>query len=293
MKHLVSKLKVMLQAIVLVTLLHNRVWAELVVKQGVVTNEDEYPSPRIMMLGETGVGKSSLANVLMGRDKNDDGSGYSRPGLGCFKSDQPWDGEIVTTKTCSDTGHYLGNHSNPRVTIIDTPGFGDANLAEAETIDDLVFFLRDHIKFIHAFVIVVNGDVTLRLNRQTRMMLNLLTKMFGDDFWNNVILEVSHWSYNPREAAKREATRPPKTEVAFKRELNDILRTKLKVPKELKAIFIDSHYDSDTAGPGYEAGKFTKYTNELLDFAQKASPFACKDVKVLKLELQKVLKECM
>ena len=142
MKHLVSKLKVMLQAIVLVTLWHNRVWAELDVKQGVVTNEDEYPSPRIMMLGETGVGKSSLANVLMGRDKKDDGSGYYRPGYGCFKSDGTNDKKVVTTKTCSDTGHYLGDPSNPKVTIIDTPGFGDSNLeAEEATIDDLVTFL--------------------------------------------------------------------------------------------------------------------------------------------------------
>merc|ERR1711936_1363127 len=85
-----------------------------------VTNEKEYPSPRMIMIGETGVGKSSLANVLMGRDKKDDGSGYldkngSRPGYGCFKSDDTDDGKVVTTKTCSDTGHYLGDTSNPKV----------------------------------------------------------------------------------------------------------------------------------------------------------------------------------
>ena len=256
-----------------------------------VTNEDVFPSPRIIIIGETGVGKSSLANVLMGNHPQYNGSDYKPPGYGCFKSDgNQWDGNIVTKKTCSDTGYWLGDASNPLVTVIDTPGFGDKNLEkEEETINGLVTELRDNIKFIHAFVIAFNGKEAPRLTRALRTMLNLFSKMFGDDFWNNAIMEFTRWDFNKYAAEQRLRDDPPKTEIAWTKEYNEFLRKEIGIPFDLQAVYIDSHYDNDT--DGLEVNAFTKYTNKLFEYAKNQTPFACKDVKVVKLELRQVLDE--
>ena len=74
-----------------------------------------------MILGQTGAGKSSLANVLLGRDKD-----FKNPAehkkcftVGAFAQDNK-DG--VTQETCQQTGSWLGRELEqvgPVVTFLD------------------------------------------------------------------------------------------------------------------------------------------------------------------------------
>ena len=167
-----------------------------------VTNEDRYPSPRIVVLGAMGAGKSSLANALVGRSETFDGGGFSD---GCFKVEGLNNGGSVTRATCADVGQWLGSGRN--FTVIDTPGFGDKPTDEERTIEGLIDVLRDEVRFVHAFVIAFKQQDN-RLTASLRAMIGLLQKMFGNRFWENVILEATHWSYHPVNVRLRSETKP-------------------------------------------------------------------------------------
>ena len=176
-----------------------------------VTNENEYPSPRIIIIGETGAGKSSLANSLLGRDPQYDGAGFEG---GCFKVG--WgDGQVITTETCHDTGYWLNDTSKANVTILDTPGFGDNMKSEEKTIQGLVNVLKTEIKFIHAFVITFNGKKPPRLTRELRVMLSIFEKMFGENFWEHAIMEFTRWSFHSYEVDQRRRRVPELNETSI------------------------------------------------------------------------------
>merc|ERR1712224_757279 len=121
----------------------------------VVTNEAVYPSPRIIILGQTGAGKSSVANVLVGRPHNYDGKKFQD---GCFKVQEG--SKPTTRKTCHDEDEYwLGDQNNGKFTIIDTPGLGDESDKDQKTINELAKKLREDIKFIHVFLLAFEPNV--------------------------------------------------------------------------------------------------------------------------------------
>jgi len=43
-------------------------------------------------------------------------------------------------------------------------------------------------------------------------MIGLIQKMFGDQFWENTILEATHWNYHNKSVDLRESSNPPITE---------------------------------------------------------------------------------
>ena len=250
--------------------------------QVTVDNEDRFASPRIVILGATGVGKSSLANVLMGRDKNYKGMGFED---GCFKvlglNNM---GQSVTKKTCEDQGHWLGNYSLPKFTVIDTPGFGNDLVEEERTIEGLVNILKDEIRYIHAFVIAFKQQDN-RMTASLRSMIGLFQKMFGDHFWENAILEATHWNYHDHSIKMRAASEPPISENWWKTQFNRLFAKEYGVHHTLPALFIDTYYNKDNP---QEVEKFELYTDKLWQFARSRNPFECKDIKIALTEIREL-----
>jgi len=249
-------------------------------------NEDEYPGPRILVLGPTGVGKSSLSNVLLGRDKEYKNNNNK----GCFYVGQGSDS--VTTQTCANSGDYLGKQGQ-NVTLIDTPGFGALKWEdEREIVEQMVDVLKNQVKFVHVFVIALDGSKD-RYTHQMNTMLLLFGDIFSNRFWKNVMIVGTFWPFDSTNAAKRASKNPPLTVDSWSNDKRAALRKNQKdrIPAEakLQTVFIDTFYD---VPPSNESTvKFNEYTNKLWSFANEVEPFDMKDIEEALNELEKQKEE--
>ena len=188
------------------------------------------PEPRIIILGATGVGKSSLANVLLGNPPDCDDCLF--PVCPGSKS--------CTKSTSYGTGQFNGNGFP--VTVVDTPGFGDSDNDNSILIDEMVHFLKDTVKTTNTFLLLFNGQQD-RIDKSLQQMLRELQALFGETIWLNIILCFTFWPYDKTSIARRNST--GKTETWKINDFNLALQDKYGLKKNLSAVFIDSYARKD------------------------------------------------
>ena len=94
---------------------------------------NEFPDPRIVIVGATGVGKSSLADALLGCDPRAGGCMFNVCG----------GTNSCTNQTSIGTGPWLGTGKN--YTVVDTPGFGDSSGHDNQYIQEMMDILDNKL----------------------------------------------------------------------------------------------------------------------------------------------------
>ena len=140
---------------------------------------------RIVLLGSTGAGKSSLGNSLLNLQSPN----------GFRESEDP---ESCTKRTEELTGAWLGTGS--LCSIVDTPGMNDSQGRDVEYIKQIVDFLKEG-KAVDTFLLVRNGN-NLRMDKPFKDMLKIFEIVFGESFWSNVAMSISNTRYEEEEEAK-------------------------------------------------------------------------------------------
>jgi len=241
---------------------------------------------RLVIIGKTGVGKSALANALVGRHPIDEYRSIIDDlefDCGCFKPKTFTEGKTTTTKTCYDTNYWIGNNitEDNMFTIVDTPGFGGYGKTENSLenehahIEGIVNVLKNDFKYVNTFVIAFKEDEN-RVTREVADMVMVLKNMFGDEFWNHVVIEITHWS-NSKKADH------PVNKTSKAQFWNEILmKEPYNAPKVLPVVFIDSYYFKVNQE---EVDAFNNDTDTLFNFLKNSTKFETEGIRSVKTVL--------
>ena len=130
---------------------------------------------KLLIIGKTGTGKSSLCNVICGKAHDDAAFPVSAEASTC-------------TQEVKFAEEFFGGDESKRFNIIDTIGFDDPkNDSDAKIIADLVVRLRKNVDHINTFVIAVNGQ-NPRLDGALLSMIRILEGMFGEQMWMQTLV---------------------------------------------------------------------------------------------------------
>merc|ERR1719295_305874 len=194
------------------------------------------PNPRIIIVGPTGAGKSSLANAFLGCDPRAP-SGTCLFGV-CNGMDS------CTKETTYGYGPWLGNMTRHNFTVVDTPGFGDSDGEDEKLIDEMMVVLANTINGAETIVLLLNGKANQRFTGAQVSMIKRMTAMFGQQWWDYLVIGVSFWSYSEEAIAGRECSPnypdDCKDEAWFAREVNAQMQEKFGVTRNFSFVFTDS-----------------------------------------------------
>ncbi|XP_034412749.1 uncharacterized protein LOC117747538 [Cyclopterus lumpus] len=131
-------------------------------------------STRMVILGKTGVGKSSLTNTIFGEQVVNIGHTLSSETITC---------QAVTKPV---------NERN--ITLIDSPGFFDTDRSEEDMKAEIVRCITEFAPGPHAFLIVLKVE---RFTEHEKAVITKIKKMFSEEFFQYATVLFTHGDQLP------------------------------------------------------------------------------------------------
>mmetsp|Transcript_49779 Transcript_49779/g.115538 ORF Transcript_49779/g.115538 Transcript_49779/m.115538 type:complete len:783 (+) Transcript_49779:41-2389(+) len=182
-------------------------------------DQEEEQTPTICLLGSVGTGKSSTGNSIFGEEVFETGE----------------QAESVTSKPCVKVRRWQGDGEIVR--CVDLPGLSDTPELDKKHMKEMVEVLRDQVRYIHTFLIVINSQA-VRFDRQTQVMLTQFNDVFGDEFLRNAMLAFTRWEY--RRSARKQREKKGVSEETKAQEFNTLLKTLLRHDFACTCVFLNN-----------------------------------------------------
>ena len=195
--------------------------------------KDDEPK-RIVFIGCTGTGKSSLCTALTGQDKKNT----------TFKMGKGAKSE--TTASLAEELHWLGDTELPRFRCIDTPGLNDSEGQDEHHISDIIAKMKE-MEYVSAIVLVINAT-EVRFSKSLQDVFGTFQEAFcgdganGDEnFYGNLIICFQRWKMDEDSIVNREDDEM--SEESITTDINTQFRGKFQIgrKKDFPCVFVDSH----------------------------------------------------
>ena len=240
---------------------------------GVIVTDDIKGNGRkkMLIIGKTGTGKSSLCNVIAGYPHDAEIFPVSAAAVSC-------------TQSTKFADIFFNQNKERTCSLIDTIGFDDPNNdVDANIISELVLRLKNDCDHVNLFIIAVNGQ-NPRLDASLIGMIRIFEGMFGEKFWNQVVLVFTRLPMDSKSIKKREKNNK-KSDDDLASEYLEILQRKFPKGRGMKHLLMDACYDEDDDD---EKTAFETALESLWLLLTQSSPLPTTEVKKVESESKKL-----